>query len=114
MNNDAFITNSSGTADRLVHWLIDSVQARPAAQRLHGGETVERTAGHVGYSSSAAFSRAFHKVMGEHPGSFRRARRPAPVPTPATPPMQPMRPTRTIEQKTRTDVSDRVAQSPVK
>lgn len=46
-----------------------------AAQRLNHGETVERAAEHVGYRSHAAFSRAFHKVIGEHPGAFRRHRR---------------------------------------
>jgi AraC-like DNA-binding protein len=46
-----------------------------AAQRLNHGETVERAAEHVGYRSHAAFSRAFHKVIGEHPGAFRRQRR---------------------------------------
>ena len=78
-----------------------------AAQRLHGGETVERTAGHVGYNSYAAFSRAFHKVMGEHPGTFRRGRH-VHVKTPMTGPI------RTIEQKTRTGVSKRVFHSPLK
>jgi AraC-like DNA-binding protein len=46
-----------------------------AAQRLHLGETIERAAEHVGYRSHAAFSRAFRKVIGEHPGAFRRQRR---------------------------------------
>ncbi|TWI69705.1 AraC-like DNA-binding protein [Pseudoduganella lurida] len=46
-----------------------------AAQQLNGGETIERTAEHVGYRSHAAFSRAFKKVIGEHPGAFRRQRR---------------------------------------
>ncbi|MBB3219245.1 AraC family transcriptional regulator [Pseudoduganella umbonata] len=46
-----------------------------AAQRLNGGETIERAAEHVGYRSHAAFSRAFHKVIGEPPGAFRRQRR---------------------------------------
>ncbi|GGY59512.1 AraC family transcriptional regulator [Pseudoduganella albidiflava] len=46
-----------------------------AAQRLHGGETIERAAEHVGYRSHAAFSRAFHRVIGEPPGAFRRQRR---------------------------------------
>ena len=78
-----------------------------AAQRLHGGATVERTARHVGYSSYAAFSRAFHKVMGEHPGTFRRSRH-IHVKTPGTPPI------RTIEQKTRTGVSKRIFHSPLK
>jgi AraC-like DNA-binding protein len=43
-----------------------------AAQRLHAGDTIERTAEHVGYRSHAAFSRAFKKVIGEQPGAYRR------------------------------------------
>lgn len=43
-----------------------------AAQRLHAGETIERTAEHVGYRSNAAFSRAFKKIIGEQPGAYRR------------------------------------------
>lgn len=43
-----------------------------AAQRLHAGESVERAAEHVGYSSHAAFSRAFKRVTGEQPGAYRR------------------------------------------
>lgn len=43
-----------------------------AAQRLHAGETIERTAEHVGYRSNAAFARAFKKVIGEQPGAYRR------------------------------------------
>lgn len=43
-----------------------------AAQRLYAGETIERTAEHVGYRSHAAFSRAFKKVIGEQPGAYRR------------------------------------------
>jgi AraC family transcriptional regulator, activator of mtrCDE len=46
-----------------------------AAQRLNGGETIERAAEHVGYRSHAAFSRAFQRVIGEAPGAFRRQRR---------------------------------------
>lgn len=46
-----------------------------AAQRLHAGESIERTAEHVGYRSHAAFSRAFKKIIGEQPGAFRRASR---------------------------------------
>jgi AraC family transcriptional activator of mtrCDE len=45
-----------------------------AARRLHGGETVERAAEHVGYRSYAAFARAFKRIIGEQPGAFRRAR----------------------------------------
>ena len=48
------------------------LRMKVAAQRLHGGDTVERTAGHVGYRSHAAFTRAFKKIIGEYPGAFRR------------------------------------------
>lgn len=49
-----------------------SLRMKIAAQRLHAGESVERTAEHVGYRSHAAFSRAFKKVIGEQPGAYRR------------------------------------------
>jgi AraC-like DNA-binding protein len=46
-----------------------------AAQRLSAGETVERAATHVGYSSQAAFTRAFKRVIGDQPGAYRRRQR---------------------------------------
>lgn len=46
-----------------------------AARRLRGGDSVTRAAEHVGYQSPAAFTRAFHKVIGEQPGAYQRARR---------------------------------------
>ncbi|WP_293779669.1 AraC family transcriptional regulator [uncultured Oxalicibacterium sp.] len=49
-----------------------SLRMKIAAQRLHAGESIERTAEHVGYRSHAAFSRAFKKVIGEQPGAYRR------------------------------------------
>lgn len=49
-----------------------SLRMKIAAQHLHAGESVERTAEHVGYRSHAAFSRAFKKVIGEQPGAYRR------------------------------------------
>lgn len=55
--------------------LLLLLRMKIAAQRLGWGESVERAAEHVGYQSSAAFTRAFKKVIGEHPGAFRRTRR---------------------------------------
>ncbi|KAF1022192.1 MAG: RCS-specific HTH-type transcriptional activator RclR [Paracidovorax wautersii] len=48
-----------------------------AAQRLESGESIERAADHVGYRSSAAFSRAFKKATGAQPGAWRRGGRQA-------------------------------------
>jgi AraC-like DNA-binding protein len=42
------------------------------AQQLHAGESVERAAEYVGYRSHAAFTRAFKRVIGEQPGTYRR------------------------------------------
>ena len=92
MSRSSFYKHFSEASGQAPAQFLLLLRMKIAAQRLHGGETVERTAGHVGYNSYAAFSRAFHKVMGEHPGTFRRGR--API--------------RTIEQKTRTGVSHRV------
>ncbi|ENO78737.1 MAG TPA: AraC family transcriptional regulator [Rubrivivax sp.] len=54
-----------------------------AARHLRDGESVTRAAERVGYQSPAAFTRAFHKVLGEQPGAYQRARRQAPATTPA-------------------------------
>jgi AraC-like DNA-binding protein len=52
--------------------LLLLLRMKVAAQRLGWGESVERTAQHVGYQSHAAFTRAFKKVIGQFPGAFRR------------------------------------------
>lgn len=43
-----------------------------AVQRLKDGDSVERTASHVGYQSAAAFTRAFQRSVGASPGAYRR------------------------------------------
>ena len=48
---------------------------RLATQRLNAGDSVEQAAGHVGYQSHAAFTRAFKRVVGEQPGAYRRQSR---------------------------------------
>lgn len=57
---------------------VTALRMRMAAQRLASGESIERAAGHVGYRSSAAFSRAFKKTTGEQPGAWRRGGRQPP------------------------------------
>lgn len=106
MSRSSFYKHFSEASGQAPAQFLLLLRMKIAAQRLHGGETVERTAGHVGYNSYAAFSRAFHKVMGEHPGTFRRGRHIHVKPPDGGP-------TRTIEQKTRTAVSKRVFHSPL-
>jgi len=48
------------------------LRMRLASQRLGAGDSVEQAAGHVGYQSYAAFTRAFKRVVGEQPGAYRR------------------------------------------
>src|SRR5471032_2408029 len=53
------------------------LRMRLATQRLDAGDSVEQAAGHVGYQSNAAFTRAFKRVIGEQPGAYRRQSRAA-------------------------------------
>ena len=54
-----------------------SLRMTIAARHLRDGDSVTRAAERVGYQSPAAFTRAFHKVIGEQPGAYQRARRQA-------------------------------------
>ncbi|MFA7679405.1 MAG: AraC family transcriptional regulator [Pigmentiphaga sp.] len=54
---------------------LASLRMSIAARRLEHGDTIELVADYVGYRSSAAFSRAFKKIIGEQPGAWRRASR---------------------------------------
>jgi len=65
-----------------------SLRMTIAARRLRDGDSVTRAAGHVGYQSPAAFTRAFRKVIGEQPGAYQRARRPTAVGEAARPRLQ--------------------------
>ncbi len=75
MSRSSFYKHFSEASGQAPAQFLLLLRMKIAAQRLGGGETIERTAEHVGYSSYAAFSRAFAKVMGEPPGAFRRSRR---------------------------------------
>ena len=77
MDDEALATvlYTSGASGQPPAQFLLQLRMKIAAQRLSGGETIERTAEHVGYRSHAAFSRAFLKVIGEQPGAFRRSRR---------------------------------------
>jgi AraC-like DNA-binding protein len=72
MSRSSFYKYFSEASGQAPAQFLLSLRMRIAAQRLHGGESVERAAEHVGYGSYAAFSRAFKKVIGEQPGAFRR------------------------------------------
>jgi AraC-like DNA-binding protein len=59
----------------LTHWRMTE-----AARRLRdGGESVAQVAEQVGYANAAAFMKAFTRVHGVGPGTYRRRNRPAPV-----------------------------------
>jgi AraC-like DNA-binding protein len=55
-----------------------------ASRRLLEGDPVVEVAAAIGYESEAAFSRAFKKLVGEAPATWRRAN----VRRPAGPPLQ--------------------------
>jgi len=75
MSRSSFYKHFSEASGQAPAQFLLLLRMKIAARRLRGGATVERTAEHVGYSSYAAFSRAFKKVTGEHPGAYRRGRR---------------------------------------
>jgi AraC-like DNA-binding protein len=72
MSRSSFYKHFSEASGQAPAQFLLALRMRIAAQRLHGGDSVERVAEHVGYGSYAAFSRAFKKVIGEQPGAFRR------------------------------------------
>ena len=72
MSRSTFYKHFSEASGQAPAQFLLLLRMKIAAQRLGGGDTVERTAAHVGYRSYAAFSRAFKKITGELPGAFRR------------------------------------------
>jgi AraC-like DNA-binding protein len=52
--------------------LVDEVRVSLASALLESGLTVEETARQLGYSETAAFTRAFIRMRGEPPSKFRR------------------------------------------
>ncbi|WP_292990827.1 AraC family transcriptional regulator [Mycobacterium sp.] len=52
--------------------LVDEVRVNLASALLESGLTVEETARQLGYSETAAFTRAFTRISGESPSRYRR------------------------------------------
>ncbi len=52
--------------------LVDEVRVALASELLESGLTVEETARQLGYSETAAFTRAFIRMRGEPPSKYRR------------------------------------------
>jgi AraC-like DNA-binding protein/quercetin dioxygenase-like cupin family protein len=77
MSRASFCKHFSETCGQPPAQFLLSLRMNIAAQRLREGESVTRAAEHVGYLSPAAFTRAFKKVIGEQPGAYQRARKPA-------------------------------------
>jgi AraC family transcriptional activator of mtrCDE len=72
MSRASFYKHFIGASGQPPAQFLMLLRMKIAAQRLDAGDTIERTAEHVGYRSHAAFSRAFMKIIGEQPGAFRR------------------------------------------
>ena len=53
---------------------LTALRMQLAARQLDRGANLARTAQAVGYQSYAAFSRAFKKVLGQHPGGYQQRR----------------------------------------
>lgn len=79
MSRASFCKNFSDSCGVPPAQFLLSLRMNIAAQRLREGESVGRAAEHVGYQSTAAFTRAFKKVIGEHPGAYQRVRRQKPT-----------------------------------
>lgn len=52
--------------------LVDEIRVTLASESLASGFTVEETARQLGYSETAAFTRAFIRLSGEPPSKHRR------------------------------------------
>jgi AraC-like DNA-binding protein len=74
MSRSSFYQHFASACGQAPAQFLLLLRMKIAAQRLGTGDTVERTAAHVGYRSYAAFSRAFRKINGMQPGAFRRER----------------------------------------
>ncbi len=75
MSRASFCRHFTTTSGQSPAQFLLQLRMKIAAQRLRKGETVTRAAEQVGYQSPAAFTRAFKKVIGEHPGIYLRSRR---------------------------------------
>lgn len=82
----------SAFADRFTRIMGESPMRYLARQRLQeaarrmesSSDSIARIAFEVGYESEAAFNRAFKRVFGAPPATWRAGRNPSPPPTPAT------------------------------
>ena len=75
MSRASFCKHFGAVAGHAPAQFLLQLRMRIAANRLRTGESVTRTAEHVGYHSPAAFTRAFARVIGEQPGAYQRSRR---------------------------------------
>jgi AraC-like DNA-binding protein len=74
MSRSAFAERFAHLVGQPVMGYVTDWRMQVAHQRLAGGtDTVARVAASLGYSSEAAFSRAFTRITGVSPGSVRKA-----------------------------------------
>lgn len=72
MSRAAFCKHFTGAGGVTPAQFLLRLRMRLATQRLNAGDSVEQAAGHVGYQSNSAFTRAFKRIVGEQPGAYRR------------------------------------------
>src|SRR5450830_312345 len=84
MSRASFYKNFIDTCGQPPAQFLLALRMKIAAQRLDAGDSIDRTAEHVGYRSYAAFSRAFKKIIGQQPGAYRRSQRTHGSVTPAS------------------------------
>lgn len=74
LSRTAFFRQFGEACDQSPQQFLLALRMQHAARRMAQGESIAQAAQAVGYSSYAAFSRAFKRVMGEQPGAWQRTR----------------------------------------
>ena len=74
LSRTAFFRQFGEACDQSPQQFLLALRMQLAARRMAQGESIAQAAQAVGYSSYAAFSRAFKRVMGEQPGAWQRTR----------------------------------------
>ncbi|CAD5109538.1 AraC family transcriptional regulator [Zestomonas carbonaria] len=74
LSRSAFFKRFNELAGQSPGQVLQALRMRHACRLLKADHTVAEVADAVGYQSVAAFTRAFHKLMGQQPGAYRKSR----------------------------------------